>query len=243
VFGEQGEDIDSAQVRAWALAARALVDLLLGRPPALALARIATATADGSLNPAERLLCGGIAAAAHLEARDYPAALRAAEEGLAHLTQGSPAMAGALLFSVPCIAEVLLVLADRAASVGRTRDELLALSKVACESAQRFAARNRICRPRAALLRGHLAAARGRPRQLHACYREALADAQSMGLPLEQAMSHFALSAMPGPATDRDEHERQAAAILQRLGVVWAPWRHFRYQQAAATLDVDLERV
>lgn len=241
VFGEQAEEIDSAQVRAWALAARALLDLLLGRSPALALARLATATADGSLHPAERLLCDGIAAAAHLEAKDYPAALRSAEDGLAHVVQGSPAMAGALLFSVPCIAEVLLVLADQATAVGRTRDDLLALSKVACESAQRFAARNRICQPRAALLRGHLAAARGYTRQPRACYREALVVAQSLGLPLEQAMSHLALSTMPGTAHDRDEHRKQAAAILQRLGVVWAPWRHFRYEAATGALDIELE--
>ena len=161
-FGDHAEDIESVQVRAWALAARALIDLVLGRPPATAIEKLSRAMADDNLNPAERLLCNGIAAAAYLEAEDYESALRAAESGLDNITQGSPAMAGALLFSVPSIAEVLLVLVEHAGAVGRSRAELLALSKIACRAAQRFAARNRICRPRAALLRGHLAAARGR---------------------------------------------------------------------------------
>jgi hypothetical protein len=228
-FGDHAEDIESVQVRAWALAARALVDLVLGRPPALAIERLSKATADGNLNPAESLLCNGIAAAAHLEAEDYASALRAAESGLANITQGSPAMAGALLFSVPSIAEVLLVLAEHAEAVGRSRDELLALSKIACRAAQRFAARNRICRPRASLLRGYLAAAHGRLRRQEGYYSEALRDAKNLGLPLEQAMSHLALAQMPGPSAARDAHRHEAGQILQRLGVSLEPWRRFRY--------------
>ena len=139
-------------------------------------------------------------------------------------------MAGALLFSVPSIAEVLLVLADHADAVGRSRDELLALSKVACRAAQRFAARNRICRPRASLLRGHLEATRGRLRRQERYYNEALRDAKSLGLPLEQAMSHLALAQMPGPSTTaRDAHRHEGVQILQRLGVSWQPWRHFQH--------------
>jgi hypothetical protein len=225
MFGQRAEEIDSVQVRAWALAARALVDLFLGRPPASAAERIAIATASGDLNPAECLLCNGIGAAALFEANDYPGALRAAEAGLAILRDGSPAMAGALLFSVPSIAEVFLVLADHAGAVERTRDHLLEMSNVACEAAERFAARNRICRPRASLLRGHLVAGRGRWHRQKDLYRTALAEAERLGLPLEQAMSHFALARMAGPDTARDRHMDQADQILQRFGVVMASWR------------------
>ena len=228
-FGDDCDAIESVQVRAWALAARAHVDLVLGRPPAAAIGRLATASAGGNLNPAESLLCNGIAAAAHLEAGDRKAALEAAEAGLDNITQGSPAMAGALLFSVPCIAEVLLVLAQQPEGLSRTRDELLDLSKAACRAAQRFAARNRICRPRASLLRGHLAASRGRSHRREGHYADALANAKRMGLPLEQAMSHLALAAMDVPPAARDAHRREAGEILQRLGVAWAPWQRFRY--------------
>jgi predicted ATPase len=228
-FGEKGEEIESVQVRAWALAARALLDLVLGRPPAIAIARLATASAAGNLNPAESLLCNGIAAAAYLEAGDRAAALRSATSGLANVTEGSPAMAGALLFSVPSIAEVLLVLAQEPEGTGRSRDELLALSKSACRAAQHFAARNRICRPRASLLRGRLAATRGRSRRSEDYYTEALADAKRMGLPLEEAMSHLALAQTGASATARDAHRHEASEILQRLGVVWAPWQRFHH--------------
>jgi adenylate cyclase len=224
-FGEQAESIDSVQVRAWALAAYAMVDLFLGRPPLLAVGRIAAATAGGELNPAERLLCDGVGASALFEANDYEGALRAAESGLALLEQGSPTMAGALLFSVPSIAEVLLVLSERAGSVGRTRRELMDMSRVACKAAQRFAARNRICRPRASLLRGHLAADLGRRRDRERLYLAALAESERLSLPLEQAMSHFALAELEGPVTARDRHRLQANEILQRFGVVMASWR------------------
>ena len=228
-FGDGGEEIESVQVRAWALAARALVDLVLGRPAAVAIARLTTASAAENLHPAESLLCNGIAAAAYLEAGDRAAALRSAESGLANITQGSPAMAGALLFSVPSIAEALLVLAQDPATAGRSRDELLALCRTACRAAQRFAARNLICRPRASLLRGHLAAARGRARLQQVCYRRALVDAKRLGLPLEQAMSHYALAQTPGSAGERDAHRHEAGEILERLGVVWSPWQRLRY--------------
>ena len=228
-FGAHAEEIESVQVRAWALAAAALLDLVLGRPPALAIERLSKATVGDNLNPAECLLCDGIAAAAHLEAGDYLSALRAAEAGLANITRGSPAMAGALLFSVPSIAEVLLVLTEHAEDVGRSHGDLLALSRTACKAVQRFAARNRICRPRAALLRGHLAAARGRSRRQQNHYSVALADAESLGLPLEQAMSHLALAKISGLSAARDAHRHEAGKILQRLGVAWAPWRRLRY--------------
>jgi class 3 adenylate cyclase len=227
-FGENGEEIESVQVRAWALAALALVDLVLGQAPAAAIARIERANAAGDLNPAESLLCNGIAAAAYLEAGDRQTALRVAEAGLANIRQGSPAMAGALLFSVPAIAEVLLVLAQDAGGLGRTRDELLELATAACGAAQGFASRNRICRPRASLLRGHLAATRGRRAFRRRFYSEALAEAKRIGLPLEEAMSHFALAQLDETASG-EAHRGEAGRIVERLGVAWQPWRRFQY--------------
>ena len=229
VFGEHAEQIESVQVRAWALAARALIVLVLGKAPSTAIALIETANAAGRLNPAESLLCNGIAAAAFLEAGDRETALRIAEAGLANIMHGSPAMAGALLFSVPAIAEVLLVLAQKPEGLARTREELLDFAKTACRAAERFASRNRICRPRASLLRGHLAAIRGRRGLRRSCYGEALSEAKRIGLPLEEAMSHFALAQVDDAAASSDEHRFEAGRIVERLGVAWEPWRRFQY--------------
>jgi hypothetical protein len=240
-FGEQAEDIESVQVRAWALAARALLDLLHGRPSALAQARLSMASLAGNLNAAERLLCDGISASAYLKARDYTGALRAAEAGLDNMLKSSPAMAGALLFSVPSIAEVLLALVDQAAAVGRTREDLLVRARVACAAAQKVAARNLVCRPRLTLLRGRLATVLGRSRKSYACYVKALAGAQRLGLPLEEAMSHLALAAQPGREKDHNLHIAQASEIFQRLGAVWSPWDAFcDTKECAAHVDVEL---
>ena len=219
VFGDHAEAIDSVQVRGWALAASALLDLLLSRPPTKAVEHIAAAMSCGQLHPAELLLCEGIAAAASLRAGDAAGALRSAETGLALIEGGSPSMAGALLFSVPCVGEVFLALAQASLVVERSREDLLIRADKACRAATRFAGRNRICVPRAALLRGHLAAAQGARRRQVQCYRKALSEARSMKLPLEEVMSGLALARLfEGDASGKSE--RQAATdVLRRLGV------------------------
>jgi class 3 adenylate cyclase len=225
-FGEQAEEIESLQVRAWALAARTMLDILLGRSPGWALARLAAVSRADDLHRAERLLCDGIEAALHFEAGSFQEALYAAERGLENLLHSSPAMAGALMFSVPTIGEVLLGLAERPEPAGRSRQALLARAAVACNAVQRFAARNPPCRPRAELLRGRLDAAMGRDRKAAGHWRRAMIVAKQLGMPLEQAASHLALAGLPGSGNDGNEQRRSGKEIMQRLGAVSSIWAH-----------------
>ena len=133
-------------------------------------------------------------------------------------------MAGALLLSVPNIAEVFLALADHPDLVGRSRGSLLEQAQSACSSARGSAARNIICRPRAALLQGRLAALRGHPRIARACYRNAISHAQRLGMPLEEALGHLALSGAAADETRRRDHWRVAGDIAKRTGAAWLPW-------------------
>jgi hypothetical protein len=223
-FGEYGEEIESTQVRAWALAARAYLDVILARSPQSALTRLRRASAGDKLHRAEQLLCDGIAAAAHLQAQDLHSALAAAESCLDSMVRSSPAMAGALLLAVPCVAETLLVLAGQAGALGRSPDSLQTQAKSACDAARKFAANNRICRPRAALLLARLAVTKGGLSRPEAYCRKGLREARQLGLPLEHAISHLALGQVARTAGDRTIHKRRAEELFSQLGADSSFW-------------------
>ena len=77
-------------------------------------------------------------------------------------------------------------------------------------------------------MRGHLAATRGQRVFRRRYYSKALAEAKRIGLPLEEAMSHFALAQLDETAGG-EAHRGEAGRIVEQLGVAWQPWRRFQY--------------
>jgi adenylate cyclase len=224
-FGEDAEQVDNVPVRAWVLAGRALVDMLLGRPPAEALRRVALARDDRLLHDAERLLCDGIEAAAQLQAGQPGQALRAAATALQNMRQSAPTM-GIALFSVTAVADVYVTTAERAAAAGDADAAArLDAARAGCHAATAYARKIDICRPRERLLRGRVAFLSGRPRAAAAQFRKGIAEAVGHAMPLDEALCRLALAEIPGAAAEQQEQRRLGRAIVDRLGAdPWLAW-------------------
>lgn len=218
-FGEHAEMIESMPVRSWVQAGRALLDMFQGNSPETALRRIATVS-GATLQRGERLLCDGIEAAARLESGNSGQALRAATAALENMLAGTPTM-GIALNSVAAVAEVHLVLAQRRQGTDDKSGAGMARARAACKGLRRYAAKTRICRPRALLVSGRLAISMGHMSVARKYFVEAVGQAVALRMPLEEALCELGLAGVV-PAGEAKEHSRRAREILERLGA--RPW-------------------
>lgn len=214
-YGEEAEEIENIPVRAWLLAGRAGLDMILGRPAPVALARLAAAR-DDTLHRAERLLCDGIEAAAHLQNGDTRAAGQSALGALNSMLESPPTMAIVYL-SASAAAEVLLTLAER----GSPSDSLLEDARRAGTAMRRCAAKIPICRPRADWLNGRIALLEGHRRRARSYWLHGLKEARRLGMKLEQALLHQTMAEVMQPEASI-VHRAEGTAMLRILGA--APW-------------------
>jgi class 3 adenylate cyclase len=214
-FGADAEGVENAAVRAWIFAGRAILDLVLGRPAATALANLRAAR-DDKLNRAEILLCDGLEVAAQLQAGEGEQALLAAQRALDSMVESAPTM-GIALLSVGACTDFFVARAEAAAGQP-SHDASLRTARLACGAARSYAAKTRIFLPRAELASARLALLLGRTGRARRRAQQALAQAERLHLPLEQALAHLALAGIAGGEAEA-LHRAQAAAILQRLGV------------------------
>ncbi len=221
-FGRDADRIDNAPVRAWVLAGSSVLDMQRGRPPSATLRRLEAAR-DGSLHRAERLLCGGLEAAALLQNGDRETAVQMAKRALDDMLDSVCTM-GIAMYSVCCVAEVFLALAGPATHDPLRRGDFLAEARAACRGVRQYAAQTRICRPRAKLLSGRLALRGGRERRAAKLFASALTEAERLGMPLEQAECHLALARIMPPGAERQARAGRGADIMRTLGA--SPWRY-----------------
>ncbi len=219
-FGEEAEQVENVPVRAWVLCGVALIDMLSGSDPVQALRRIALVR-DEALHRAERLLCDGIEAAAHLQAGNAVQALRAATTALDNMLESAPTM-GIALLSVAAVAEVHLALAQGPAQAHVALNTRMDPARIACRAASRFASKIVIFKPRERLLRGRLALASGQPDEAAAHWHKGIREAVDFSLPLEEALCRLALAGVEKSPTQQREHQQRGGAILERLGA--NPW-------------------
>lgn len=217
-FGEDAESIENGPVRAWILVGRAILDMIHGRAPALALARISAAR-DESLHRAERLLCDGLEGAAWLQAGNPEQAMRAATAALDNMLETAPTM-GIALLSVSAATAVHLVLAERPPGTPLSTNALVDRARTGCKAINRYAFKTPICRPRALLLSGRLAMLLHQPRLARRRWRRALMLASQLEMPLERALCHLSLAAITGATAA--SHRQLGFELLQRLGA--QPW-------------------
>lgn len=215
-FGDDAADVENAPVRAWIFACRAILAMTLGRPAAVALNNLRAAR-DGTLHRAENLLVDGLEVAARLQSGEPAAALQAAERTLASMRETAPTM-GIALLSVGACAEFFLARAEAVddVTIGRAR---VRTARAACAAARSYARKTRIFVPRALLIESRLSLLLGRPRQARRHALRALAEAEHLQLPLEQALAHLALARLDANGSE-SAHRDRAAAILQGLGVI-----------------------
>jgi len=214
------EAVDNAPVRAWVLAGMGILDMLRGLPPRRTLEHM-KAAADEALHPAERLLCDGLEAAARLRAGEFEQAGHAATRALDSMRESVCTM-GIAFFSVCAVAEVHLALAEQAMLQGAPHEALTTQAREACRRVWQYAAKTRICRPRAHLLTGRLALLGHRNRRAAAQFRLALVEAERLAMPLERGICYLWLAKIPGETPVRECHAARGAAVLQQLGA--DPW-------------------
>lgn len=219
-FGWDAEGAETNAVRIWLLAGQSALDMLEGRPPAAAVRRM-EAVRELVLYPAERHLCDGVAAAARLRAGDIEGARRGADEALQNLAAGFCTM-GSAYNSVSSVAAVFLELLEQSQADGKRDDGLHARTAEACRAVSAYAARTRICRPRAHVLEGRFALASGRQSRAIRQFRRAQGWARRLQMPLEEALGHLGLAqALPDNAA-REHHYEQGMSMLDGLGA--RPW-------------------
>jgi adenylate cyclase len=219
-FGPAAEAVDNAPVRAWVLSGMSILDMLHGRSPERTIERMEAAE-DAGLHASERLLCDGLEAMARLNMGDIEAARRVAARALERMRDSVCTM-GIALFSVCAVAEVHLALVEQAKRSGAPRDGALIRAHEACRAVTRYAAKTRICRPRAHLLKGRLALLNGETTRAAAHFRRSLTEAHILGMPLEEAISQLALARSVRAIEDRRIHAARGAETMRMLGA--APW-------------------
>jgi hypothetical protein len=120
------------------------------------------------------------------------------------------------------IADVYLAAAE-ASLAGNTGAPDLTHAIEACAAAKSYAGKARIFRPRALLIEGRLAMLRGRRARAESQWREALARATDLQMPLEQGLALAALAGIDSDPAKRADCARRSAALLRDIGA--APWR------------------
>jgi hypothetical protein len=230
-FGPDAEAAWTISVRVWLLAGMTTLDMFEGRPPAAAVRRMAFARELG-LHPAEGYLCDGITAAALLRSGDIEGARRIADEALQNMLDAFCTM-GSAWNSVTAVAEVFLELLERSQRHGGHDAALHARAAEACRAVSAYAARTRICRPRALVLEGRLALAEERKGRAVAQFQRALGWAQRLRMPLEEALGHLGLAEALADSGARGRHYERGVSMLNALGA--RPWGYDSMAVAVAS--------
>lgn len=233
-LGDYAEEVENIPVRAWVLAGRAIMDMIRGHPPAVALARLSYAR-DETLHRGERLLCDGLEALAYLEAGDTESALHAADRGLANMIETPPTL-GIAIFSVAGVAEVYLARAEDMVENGMYDGAVLVRAKAACRAARVYAAKIPIGRSRSFLLDARLAMLLGRRSRAQSQWRKALLEARDRDMPIEQSFSLLGLAEASSDPEQCRGYEEGAREMLLKLGA--NPWRCARRARPSPSLAV-----
>jgi tetratricopeptide (TPR) repeat protein len=165
----------------------------------------------------ESVYAYGVMAEAALSAGDADRARTFADQALLRMKRNRPVPYFALN-GLSGAANVYLTLAERGSA---DRFHLLENARIVCDVLDRFVRLVPIAEPSALRCRGRLLHANGDAARAVALYRKSLSAAAAMAMRFEQAQAH-ALLALHGPASERDDHEDNQAALLQAAGVTVA---------------------
>lgn len=203
------------------LAGRAYCTWRLGNTQAAVddLERIRTIMLEGvELTDELRLQYHGVAALVHASPGDEAQALAAADEALKLTAGARPAFYGTFLgYLAP--AEVHLQLWERGSQLQNHQRTIEALGRF-----KAFAGVFPMARPRRMLLEGRLAWLRGSRAKALQSFRAALATAERMDMPYEEALAHLELGRrLEAADPERRSHRQSADDLFGRIGVPVPP--------------------
>ena len=213
----------SKQGACWSLSGRGDLLVRLGRAAeALPLFEDAMERLDEQAMRTETIwACGGLALAS-LRLNQPERALEYARRALGYLGAHAP-VAFWTQQGTAGAAEVLLTLLERCQEPEQRR-ALADQAALACSAMRRFARRFPLGRGHALLWRGLLEWLTGHTRRALKTWRSAIAAAQALGLPYEQARAHLEIGRhLPLGDRERATHLDQAQMLFEQLGCADAP--------------------
>jgi len=213
----------NAQHEAWGLYGEAR-SLMLQGDRARAEERVRNALSIFAENPEEvsELICRGLLAECCLDQGDLEQAARHARDAMQLIRRAPPTVVTALQ-GYAAVARVAV--ARLAAAPARTMSDPLCREAVqAVRQLRRYALFFPIGRPRARLMSACLLSLLGHRHRAHRRYRSALALAQRLGLPYEEALIHAHLVAV-SPAGSREGagHLGEMHRLLDRMSATVPP--------------------
>jgi len=176
-----------AQVRAWTLSSRVLIDTIVGQASTEHLNGL-NALAGAKLIRTDQLLCLGVAATAFFQRQENDRALELAERGLAVLRE-CDVVWGGYVFGAAGIADVFLGCCERVS--GSVPADLESRARLACKQLSRLARTSPICRPYALFMQGRASAVAGQTAAARSQWERAAAAAGILQMPREQASAIY----------------------------------------------------
>jgi tetratricopeptide (TPR) repeat protein len=179
------------------------------------------ATMDQFSMRSEHAIALGTCAVACLRTGDLVGAVESSAQATTLLAESMP-VAYWVLEAIARTSEALFGMLERHDADATTEEALVDRAARVVRAARSYARLFPIGRPQALLAEGSLAWTRGRHREAHARWRQALAVAQRLEMPYETARAHAEIGRHLAPdAPTRHEHLAQAAAIFAQIGATW----------------------
>lgn len=207
----------SAQVRAWSLSARVLIDTFTGRTNSDDL-RLLREIADARQIRTDRLLCLGIAAAAHFRQKEIDKAIETADRGLETLGECGVVWGG-YAYGAAGVADVLLDCLEQIGDAGALASPARQRASLACQHLSRLARTSPICRPFAHLMRGRLESLLSHPRAARLEWERAVKAALALEMSHERARALYQIgNSMASSDPARISYLRRAETIFEQIG-------------------------
>jgi len=209
-----------AQVRAWTLSSRVLIDTIVGQASTEHLNGL-NALAGAKLIRTDQLLCLGVAATAFFQRQENDRALELAERGLAVLRE-CDVVWGGYVFGAAGIADVFLGCCEHAS--GSVPADLESRARLACKQLSRLARTSPICRPYALFMQGRASAVAGQTAAARSQWERAAAAAGILQMPREQASAIYEIGkSCSGDDPNRQVYLGKAAEIFAHVGATGGP--------------------
>jgi serine/threonine protein kinase/tetratricopeptide (TPR) repeat protein len=210
------------QTKRWGPIMRVGPLMRLGRSAeAVALLKPELPEIDANAEASEKIVAYGTLALAHLRLGDSAQALSTAARTLELLRSIKP-VTFFLYPGIIAMVEVYLTLWEQASTQGSAeRESLRKDARAAIQILRTFARILPIAKPYAQLARGGEAWLLGRASVAKEAWRAALAEAEKLAMPFEQARARFELGRHLSPQEpSRQEHLLRAKALFSELGAV-----------------------
>ncbi|MEP7124916.1 MAG: protein kinase [Byssovorax sp.] len=217
-IGHVGRKSGNRQGELWSLGGRAGVALSRGHAEeAIALFEQRRVLAGGYSDDPTEWIVHGTVAEAHLLTGDHERARRVAEKTLHHIAE-LRFVAFHFYRGYVANGEVFFALWERATTDGE-QAALERSARLLCKKMSRYALLYPLGRPQALRFQGLLDARLGRISRARDAFRESLAAATRLTMPLEEGIAHLELGRHAGRADPaRIAHFGEARALFTRLG-------------------------